>query len=55
MEPVARIEAWRLAARCRNDVAAKGEALDLAIEKSRAMGYKFMERLCNEDKTLLGC
>ena len=50
MQPLIRIEAWRLLARCYDEVAAKGQALDRAIEESRQVGYVFMERMCAADR-----
>ena len=48
MEPLARIEAWRLLARCheaRGDAAAACEGLKAAQDEAAAVGYVFMEQL----------
>jgi hypothetical protein len=52
MEPLARIEAWRLLARCheaRGDEAAARGALQAAEGEARAVGYVFMEKVAQEE------
>jgi hypothetical protein len=52
MNPLARIEAWRLLARCRGakgDSTGACEALELAVEESKEVGFIWMERKALED------
>ena len=52
MEPLARIEAWRLLARCHTELgeAAKAHAaLEAAVGEARDVGYVFMEQLAQSE------
>ena len=52
MNPLSRIEAWRLLARsrgARGHSAAACEALESAVQESREVGYVWMERRALED------
>ena len=52
VEPLARIEAWRLLARCRGargDAAGACEALESAASESEAVGYVWMQAAALRD------
>jgi len=52
MQPLVRIEAWRLLARCRGECGKAGgacEALEEAAKESRAVGYVWMEAAALRD------